>query len=280
MAKFSYDLGALQGKSRWLRTSLFDMAMSKKKGHVPSSFSMAEILVALYYGGVMKYNPQRPDWQEKDRLIISKGHGAMAAYPILADVGYFPVVELEKFTRREGILRQYADNSIPGVECVTGSLGHGLGIGAGFSLAAKHDGRSSRAFVVVSDGECYEGSVTEATRFAAHHCLNNLVCVVDRNKRIILGDTEKLLRHEPQPMEKQWESLGWFAQRVDGHSYQDIFSAFDRIAQSDKPSVIIADTIKGKGVNEMEGNINYHNKFPTPEKIQEFRAELQKRIIG
>ncbi|MDO8460067.1 MAG: transketolase, partial [Nanoarchaeota archaeon] len=129
------DQGELEEKSRWLRKEIFDMSMSKKKGHTPSSFSMVETLVTLFYRGFLKYDSVNIDNPNRDRLIISKGHGAMAAYPILADLGFFPKEELAKFTRRDGILRQYADNSIPGVECVTGSLGHGIGIATGFGLA-------------------------------------------------------------------------------------------------------------------------------------------------
>lgn len=261
-------------RTQWLRKQIFDMAMPKKKGHVPSSFSQAEILVALYYGGILRYDSKNPQWTDRDRLIISKGHGAMAAYPILADLGFFPREELTRFTRKEGILRQYADNSIPGVECVTGSLGHGLGIAAGFAFDAKRKGKGYNSYVIISDGEYYEGSVVESARFAAHNSLDNLIAIVDRNGLIILGKTEELLRQEP--VEKQWESLGWFTQRINGHSYNEIFGAFKNIsAKTDsRPSVIIANTTKGKGVREMENNIAYHNKFPTPEKIEEFRREL------
>src|SRR3989338_7788460 len=274
----SFDYESLTHRSMWLRKELFDMAIPKKKGHVPSSYSTAEILITLFYGGFLKHNPQNPADPNRDRLIISKGHGAMAVYPILAECGFFSRSELGNLTRKEGIVRQYADNSIPGVECVTGSLGHGIGFATGFGIAAKNDGRPSRSYVIMSDGECYEGSVTEAARITAQQGLDNVVGIIDRNGMCILGQTEKLVRLEP--LEQHWESLVWYTQRINGHSYSALFNAFaNTLTKNDgRPSMIVADTVKGKGISPMENNINYHNKFPTPELTPQFRAYLDQPL--
>ncbi|MDO8460231.1 MAG: transketolase, partial [Nanoarchaeota archaeon] len=160
------------------------------------------------------------------------------------------------------------------------SLGHGIGIATGFGLAAKQDGRNSKSYVIMSDGECYEGSVTEAARVTSHKSLDNVVGIIDRNRVCILGNTENLVKLEPMPMEDHWNSLGWYTQRVNGHSYGQLYKAFENAASNNggRPSMIITDTVKGKGVIEMEGNINYHNKFPTEDKMQAFRRELDNPI--
>ena len=149
----------LKEKSQWLRQEIFNLVIRAKKGHIPSSYSCVELVLALVYGGYVRGNPADPRNTNRDRLLISKGHAAMVLYPILADLGYFPKEELEQFTKPDGLLRMYADHSIPGIESITGSLGHGLGIGAGYAYAAKQDQQDYRTFVIIGDGECYEGSI-------------------------------------------------------------------------------------------------------------------------
>jgi transketolase len=268
-------INTLNQRSAWLRKELFTMAMRYKRGHIPSCYSCVELITTLYYGDLLHFDPKNPSWSDRDRLIVSKGHAAMVIYPILADLGFIPKEELAKFCQVDGLLRMYADPSIPGVETVTGSLGHGLGIGAGFALSGKRAGKTYRNFVVLGDGECYEGSIWETAMFASHYELDNLVAIVDRNNLCIMAPTEECIRINP--LEDKWESFGWYTQSIDGHSHQEILSAFKNIdtkAQK-RPAVIIANTVKGKGISFMEGKADWHNKMPTPEQIAEV-SELLK----
>lgn len=263
----------LEEKAAWLRRELFEMVIRQGKGHLPSCFSCTEILVSLYYGGIANYRAGDPQDPERDRVIVSKGHAAMALYPILADIGYFPAEELQRFTQPGGLLGMYADWRIPGIEGISGSLGHGLGMGAGMALAAKRDGDGHRVFVILGDGECYEGSVWEAAMFAAHNRLDKLIAIVDRNALCILGRTEELL--ELGDLAEKWRSFGWHAVTIDGHSFGDLRDAFGLIGQSGgKPLAIIANTVKGKGISFMEGRAEWHNRMPDAAGIAVARAEL------
>lgn len=265
-------------RSQWLRQELFEMVARTRRGHIPSSFSCAEILLSLFYGGVLRYTPGQPADPERDIVIVSKGHAAMALYPILADVGYFPREELERFTKPDGILRMYADPSIPGIDAVSGSLGHGLGIAAGVCLAAKHDGTARRGFVVLGDGECYEGSVWETAMFAAHWKLDNLTAIVDRNRVCILGETEVLLSQGA--LEDKWRSFGWDTVVVDGHSYTELLAAFGRLGRTGgKPLAIIANTVKGKGISYMENRADWHNRMPDAAQVDQARRDLATSCI-
>ncbi len=263
----------LEDKALWLRRALWDMVMGQRKGHIPSTYSCTEIMVSLYYGGVATVSPDNPDDPSRDRIIVSKGHAAMVQYPILADLGYFDESELERFTQPGGLLGMYADFRIPGIEGISGSLGHGVGMGAGFALAARQDGHDYKTFVIVGDGECYEGSIWESAMFAAHHKLDNLVTIVDRNELCILGKTEDLL--ELGDMEAKWESFGWETVAVDGHSFDELMTAFGKVGQTNgKPLAIIANTVKGKGISFMEGRSEWHNRMPNTELMAQGRREL------
>lgn len=263
----------LRDRAAWLRREIFDMVMRHRHGHVPSSFSMVEILVALYYGGVLHHEPGHPSLADRDRLIISKGHAAAAVYPILADKAYFDRSELARYTQPGGLLGMYADRRIPGIETISGSLGHGVGMGAGFALAARRDGASFKTFVILGDGECQEGSIWEAAMFAAHHRLDNLIVVVDRNKLCILGETEVLMGLGD--LEAKWRSFGWQTRAVDGHDPAALIEAFSGAGrEGGKPLAIIADTVKGKGVSFMEGRSEWHNRMPSDELMRVARQEL------
>jgi len=271
-------LAKLQDRSAWLRRTLFDMVMRSRKGHIPSSFSCAETLLTLFYGGVLRYAHGAPNHPHRDRLIVSKGHAAMALYPILADIGYVPEEELENFTRKESLLRMYADPGIPGIDSITGSLGHGLGVAAGYALASRQDGRDQRAFAVLGDSECYEGSVWESALFGAHHGLDNLVTIVDRNGLAIMGQTEELLALDS--LEEKFRAFGWHALSVDGHSYTALQSAFGQLGNTDgKPLAIIAQTVKGKGISFMENRSEWHNRMPDDEQEARARQDLQTNCI-
>lgn len=233
----------LNQKARWLRQEIFELVTSKKKGHMPSCFSIVEILVALYYGGI-----KRP----QDKVIISKGHAAMALYPILVDQGLIDKNELQKFTDKDGILRMYADPSIPGIECVTGSLGHGIGVGAGYALASKLDGKDSRVYVIVGDGECDEGSIYESINFVTTHGLGKyLRLIVDKNGLSILG-----------------KSVCGFPANCNGHNFKQILS------HKWEEGALVANTIKGKGISFMEGKPEWHNKMMSPLETEIARKEL------
>jgi transketolase len=271
------NVAELIGRSQWLRQALFEMVVKHQAGHLPSSFSMAEILVSLYYGGVARVTRGNPKDPNRDRILVSKGHAAMSQYPILADFGFFPAEELDRFTQLGGQLGMYADFRIPGIEGISGSLGHGVGMGAGISLAARIDGQKHRTFVILGDGENYEGSIWESAMFAAHHKLDNLVVIVDRNQLCILGRTEELL--ELGDLEDKWRSFGWDAVTVDGHSYKSLLPAFERIGKSGKPTAIIANTVKGKGVSFMEGQAVWHNRMPSEQQVLQARAELAVNCI-
>ncbi len=267
----------LTERSAWLRRELLEMVAPHGKGHLASAFSSIEIFVALYYGGILKF-PVAPCRWPADRVIVSKGHATLGLYPILADLGYFPAEELKRYTKPDGLLGIYADMSIPGIPCTSGSLGHGLGIAAGFALADKSRGfyPVNRTYVVLGDGELYEGSCWEAAAFIAHHRLRNVVAIVDRNELCILGKTEELL--ELDDIAEKWRSFGWDTATVDGHDPYEVSAALklnviDSIA--DQPQVIIANTVKGKGISFMEGRPEWHGGVPSGEQLEQARGELR-----
>ena len=267
------NINDLEAKAYWLRQELFEMVMRQKKGHIPSCYSCTEIMIALYYGGIAKVTAGQPDDPKRDRIIVSKGHAAMVQYPILADLDFYPKSELERFTEPGGLLGMYADFRIPGIEGISGSLGHGVGMGAGFAMAARQDKQDYRTFVILGDGECYEGSIWESAMFAAHRKLDNLIAIIDRNQLCILGKTEELL--ELGDMEEKWRSFGWEAVTIDGHSFDELMPAFDRIGKTGgKPLAIIANTVKGKGISFMEGRSEWHNRMPSDEQIAQARSDL------
>ena len=262
----------LERQARWVRQAAFEMIISANKGHIGGSFSCVEILVALYYGGVLAVDPKNPKWEGRDRLVPSKGHGVLGVYPILADVGFFPASELSNFTADGSRLGGHPDNRIPGVETVSGSLGHGLSIGAGIALGARLGGDSFRAIVLLGDGECHEGSVWEAAMFAAHHRLNNLIAVVDYNGICATGSIESCLRLDP--LRDKWQAFGWDTVAIDGHAFDEILSAFARAGRSNRPTAIIANTVKGRGVSFMENNPHWHHTVPKGEDLERARREL------
>ena len=273
------DIQPLLEKSHWLRRELFQMVTATKKGHIPSCYSSTELLVALFYGGVLRYRKGQPSDPDRDRIIVSKGHAAMALYPILADIGYVSTQELAQFTKKDALLRMYADPSIPGIDAISGSLGHGLGMASGMCLAAKQDGRNQRAFVVLGDSECYEGSVWESAMFASHHKLDNLVALVDRNGLSIMGKTEELL--SLGSLEEKFRSFGWESVTIDGHSYGEIMQAFQRIGQTQgRPLAIIANTVKGKGISFMEGRSEWHNRMPDAAQQERAWKDLEVNTIS
>ncbi|MDH5426721.1 MAG: transketolase [Nitrospirota bacterium] len=266
----------LQRKAGELRLQILNAALKAGKGHVPPAFSWMEIGVALFYGGGLRFRPSEPNWEGRDRFILSKGHGCLTLYAILADLGFFPKVELEHFCEPGSLLAGHPDTNIPGVEAISGSLGHGLGVSAGLALGAKRNSQEWKVVTVLGDGECQEGSVWEAAMFASHHHLNNLVAVLDRNQLGATNFTEKNLALEP--LETKWEAFGWEVVKIDGHSFKELHRVFSDVGHrtSTKPLLIFAQTIKGKGVSFMEGSVDWHHRLPKGGEVEEAIRQLTK----
>ncbi len=265
----------LKKKANWLRRQILQIVVHSRRGHIGGAFSCTEILVALYYGGILRFDSDNPKWPDRDRFILSKGHSCVALFPILADLGFFPSSVLDSYSQNGCILGGHPDRNVPGIEADTGSLGHGLGIAAGLALAAKIDGRKYMTVALLGDGECYEGSVWESAMFAAHHRLNNLVAVVDRNCQCVTDFTEDCNRLEP--LADKWSAFDWEPRTVDGHSFDELIDAFRdfRSRVSAGPLVIIANTIKGKGVSFMEKSIEWHHGVPQGDQLEEANRQLQ-----
>lgn len=269
----------LEKKANWIRSQILEMIVSAGKGHIGGALSCTDILVTLYYGGILRFDPSNRNWDRRDRFILSKGHSAAALYVILSDLGYFDVSELKNYQKLGCILRGHPDRKIPGIEVDAGSLGHGLGIGAGLALTAKMDNKDFKTFVLLGDGECNEGSVWEAAMFASHHKLNNLVGIVDKNGLCSTDFIKDCL--DIEPLDEKWRAFGWDVTVVDGHSFEEMLPVFNdfRKRKSDKPFMIIANTIKGKGISFMEGNPGWHHTVPKGEQIEIARKELKSEAL-
>jgi transketolase len=235
---------------------------------------MADLLAVLY-SRVLRLDPSRPDWPDRDRFILSKGHGAAILYSVLAERGFFPKDWLETFfqdgTKLAGHITHYG---VPGVEVSTGSLGHGLPIGCGMALAGKRESQSYRIFVLLSDGEMDEGSNWEAILFAPHHRLDNLVAIVDYNKIQSFGTVQDVL--DLDPLADKWRAFRWTLREIDGHNHQEIEDTLEKVPfEPGRPSVIIAHTVKGKGVSFMENQLAWHYKSPNKEELARALAEVE-----
>ena len=264
----------LEEKARWVRQQVLEMALGAGAGHIAPAFSCTDILVALYQGGILRVDPKNPKWEDRDRFILSKGQACAAQYAVLADMGYFPQDELKTYCRLGSKLGGHSESNVTGVEAFTGSLGHGLPIGAGMALAGKIDKKDYITVVLVGDGEIQEGSNWEAAMFAAHHQLNKLVVVVDRNKLQAIDFTEDAFSLEP--LEKKWEAFGWEVRTINGHSFKDMLSCMGdlRTRKSKRPVAIIARTTKGKGVSFMENKPIWHFRIPVGDEVEQARREL------
>jgi transketolase len=273
--RYHVDISALKNKAKYIRRQAFEMAINAGRGHLGGSLSCTEILVALYYGGLLRFDAKNPDWDQRDRFIISKGHAVNTLYVLLADLGFFPVSELSNYTKDGGMLGGHCDCHIPGIETVSGSLGHGLGIASGIALAVKLDSRDYTTFVLLGDGECQEGSIWEAAMFAASHNLDKLIAFVDRNRLGSEDFTENTARLEP--LEDKWGAFGWDVKSVDGHSIEQLLHALKdcRIRESNRPLVIIANTIKGKGISFLENTPKAHHTLPRGDEVIIARRDLE-----
>lgn len=260
--------------SQWLRISAMTMTHHAGVGHTGGDLSAADILATLYLGGVLRVRPDDPGWPERDRFIMSKGHCSGIFYSTLAARGFFPVGALKTYMDPMSTLNGHPDrNKVAGVEANTGPLGHGLPIAVGAALAGRMRHMPWRVYVLTGDGELQEGSNWEAAMTAQHYGLDNLVVIVDRN-RIQQGDfTESTIRMDP--MADKWRAFGFHSVEVDGHNYEALFAAFAEAASTKgRPSCIVANTVKGKGVSFAENNPAWHHGVPTSEQLRSAAAEL------
>jgi len=265
----------LKKKANWLRSQVLEMIAAAGKGHIGGAFSCADILVTLFYAEILRLKPSQPNWPKRDRFLLSKGHSAAALYVILADLGFFLVSELSVYQKEGCILSGHPYRGIPGIEADTGSLGHGLGIGAGLALAAKMSKEDYLTIVLMGDGECNEGSVWEAGMFSAAHKLNNLIGIVDKNGLCATDFIKNCT--DIDPLDEKWKAFGWDVVVLNGHSFEQLTQALTglRERKSSKPLMIIAETIKGKGVSFMENNPGWHHAVPKGDKLEAARKELQ-----
>ncbi len=248
-----------------IRRHALRMTHEAGSSHIGSNLSIADILAVLY-DGVLNVKPDQPDWECRDRFILSKGHACAAVYAVLAECGFFPMERLNTFYQNDSLLSGHINHFLPGVEASTGSLGHGLSIGCGMAFSLLH-----KVYVLMSDGDCDEGATWEAAMFAGHHKLGNLVAIIDYNRMQALGDAGLIL--DLTPLSDKWLAFNWAVQEVDGHDHEQIKSALHNLTLG-KPNCIVAHTIKGKGVSFMENKVEWHYKHPNDEELQLALSEL------
>jgi transketolase len=256
-----------------LRRHIVRMLAKAGSGHPGGSLSAVEFVTALYFGGVLRYDPDRPDWPDRDRFILSKGHGVPVLYAALAEAGVIPVEELGTLRAIDSRLQGHpVHGTAPGIEASTGSLGQGLSIGLGIALAGRLDRKNYRVFVLLGDGECQEGQVWEAAMAAGHHRPDNLVAMVDYNKFQLDGAVADIMGVEP--FAAKWEAMGWAVREIDGHDLGQVMDALSWAMAEDGPACIIGHTVKGKGVSFMEHENRYHGVAPSEEELTRALDEL------
>ena len=256
-----------------IRKAALKMVFEAKASHV-AALSMADILAVLY-SGIINVDPANPHWPDRDIFLLSKGHSCTGLYAALALKGFFPVEELNTFSKNGSRLLSHTNHEVPGVEPSTGSLGHALPVGCGFALSFKRKNNQRRVYCLLSDGELDEGSNWEAILFAPHHKLNNLIVIVDCNKLQGFGTTKEVL--DIGSLKDKFKSFRWNVLEIDGHNHKKLISAFNKAkSEKNKPTVIIADTIKGKGVDFMENQLLWHYKSPSEEQYKDAINQIEK----
>jgi transketolase len=268
------DPQALKEKARELRLEVLEVTTKVGSGHVSSSYSAVEILTALYFGGVLRYRPDEPHWPERDRFILSKGHAAPIFYTVLANAGYFDRSELAGLRtvnrRAEG---HPVQDKLPGIETTSGSLGKGISVGIGHVLAGRLSKQEYHVFVLLGDGECQEGQIWEAAMSATHLGVDNLTAIVDYNKYQESGPISREMALEP--LVDKWRAFGWHVEEVDGHDIQALITTLKAARKiKGQPTVVIAHTVKGKGVSFVEADYTFHGKALSPEQAEKAREEL------
>jgi transketolase len=242
-------------KAKEHRRTILKVINKTGKGHVGGAFSCIDILCAIYYGGIANISLESFNKRDRNKVILSKGHSCISQYVIFEDLGLIEENDLYSMNMG-GILGEHPDPRIPGIDFISGSLGHGLGVATGIALSSKLDGIENSTFVILGDGECYEGSIWEAAMLASHLKLTNLIAIVDRNNLCIHGNTEDI--NQLEPFSDKWKSFGWNVLQIDGHDISDIVLSLDKRHKT-MPTVIIANTIKGKGISFMENKISWHH---------------------
>lgn len=273
MSSLEETIKKLEQKTKIIRSHIIKMLAEAGSGHPGGSLSAVEIVTALYFH-VMNIKPEEPYWPDRDRFVLSKGHAAPVLYAALAEKGFFPVEELWKLRKTGAMLQGHPDmKGTPGVEISTGSLGQGLSAANGMALAARLDGRKSRIYVLLGDGEVEEGQVWEAAMAAAYYKLDNLMAFVDHNHLQIDGHVEEVM--SPEPLKNKFNAFGWHVVEIDGHNLEEIIQAVETAKGiKGKPTVAIAETVKGKGVSFMENQVDWHGKAPSREQMKKALEEL------
>src|SRR2546421_2266376 len=268
------SLSELTAKAKAIRRAIIPSTTAAGSGHPTSSLSGVEIATALYFGGVLRYDPKNPQWPQRDRFILSKGHAAPLLYSVLAEAGYFSAELLPTLRKLGSPLEGHPNmRRLPGVEASTGSLGQGLSLGVGHALAVRLDGYDARIYVLLGDGELDEGQVWEAAMSARKFKLDNLVAIVDQNGYQQTGSTAEVL--DLRPLTPRWEAFGWFAQDVNGNDLKEVLPALQKAAQTKgQPSVIIAHTRKGYPISDVIHDPNHHGKPLTPEEAKQALAVI------
>ncbi|MEN8906823.1 MAG: transketolase [Clostridiales bacterium] len=267
------EIRKLEKKANKIRKDIIKLIYHAKTGHTGGSLSSTDIMTALYYH-VMKIDATNHEDPNRDRFVLSKGHSVEALWCILADKGFFPKEDLQTYSNFGSKLIGHPNNKVNGVEMNTGSLGHGLSVSNGMALAAKMDQKQFRVFTLMGDGEQAEGSLWEGAIFAAHYKLDNLVGIIDRNRLQISGSTEDVMGLDP--LNEKWKSFGWSVVEINGNDMESLVKTFDECSTTkSKPTLIIANTTKGKGISFIENQTQWHHKVPTDSEYEQALAELE-----
>ncbi len=263
----------LEEKAKQIRRLIIQMIACAGSGHPGGSLSAADLITALYFA-VLRYNPKDPNWLERDRFHLSKGHCCPLLYAVLAESGYFSVEKLKTLRQIGSMLQGHPDRRVPGIEAASGSLGQGLSVALGMSLAAKLDKKGYRIYVLMGDGEIQEGNIWEAAMASAHYKCDNLCAILDYNQFQIDGRISEIM--ELEPLTAKWKAFGWHVLEINGHDMKEILSAYEEAkAVKGRPTIIIAHTIKGKGVSFMENTSDFHGRAPTKEEAERALRELE-----
>lgn len=258
-----------------VRKRLLRLIYDAKGGHTGGSLSSTDILTVLYFD-ILNVDPANPEKEDRDRFILSKGHSVEGYYCVLSKAGFFPEETLSTYGQFQSLLAGHPTIKVPGIEINSGALGHGLSVGVGMALAAKRDNKKHKVFVLMGDGEQGEGSIMEAANAGGHYKLNNLTAIIDRNRLQISGNTEDVMALDS--LEDRWKAYNWNVTQVDGNDIEQLLATFNNLPENDKPNLVIANTIKGKGISFIENQAVWHHKVPGSEQLEQANLELNKQL--